>query len=104
MSDLIPGMYWGERHEKAPSFVKGRVSFHLERFLDWAKQQQPNERGYLNAQLLEKKDGSGLYFKLDTYQKPQGDRAPSGRSQGYADRKSVPYRAEAPLDDDLIPF
>jgi hypothetical protein len=126
MSDLIPGMYWNDPHENAPGFVKGRVSFHLQRFIEWAEKQQANEKGYLNAQLLVKKDGSGTYFKLDTYQKQQpaqgrqnvyvprpnsssdyadrnGDRAPSGRSQGYADRKSVPYRADDP-DDGLIPF
>jgi hypothetical protein len=96
-------MYWNDPHENAPGFVKGRVSFHLQRFIEWAEKQQANEKGYLNAKLLVKKDGSGTYFKLDTYQKPQGDRAPSGRSQGYADRKSVPYRAEEPLSDD-IPF
>jgi len=64
---LPKGIYWNAPHPQAPEFVKGRVSIKLADALPWLEAVK-NETGYINLQLLETKDKSKLYLKLDLFQ------------------------------------
>jgi hypothetical protein len=80
---------WSPR-EGAPDFVKGKISIHLETFIEWA-QKHLDEKGFIAFDLKEGRDG--IYASLNTWRK--GD---------------APVRAakqETPPDDDIlssIPF
>lgn len=69
MNDVIflEGLSIKPPHEKAPSWVKGKVSIKVNEFIEALKQHQ-NDKGWVNIDLKEAKSG-GLYFSLDTYKK-----------------------------------
>lgn len=49
-----------------------KLSFKVEQFIEFLKENQ-NDRGYVNIDILEKRDG-GKYAKLDEFvPKPQGE-------------------------------
>lgn len=64
----IEGLYVNAPREKAPAFVKGSISIQKDRFMKWLSGENPNEKGYINIDLLEKKDGSGWYAKINDFQ------------------------------------
>ena len=94
---LVSGMYYNAPSEKAPDWVLGRVSFNAMKFMAWLEAQTPNEKGYINTQILMSKKGEP-YVALDDYKKPEAQgRSDAGRE--YAERKN------APIDfDDDPPF
>ena len=67
-SILVDGLFFDRPREGAPAFVKGRVAINSN-IIEFYKK-HANEAGYINADLLESKDGKKLYFKLDTW-KPE---------------------------------
>ena len=67
--EFASGVYF-DRHEKAPDFVAGRLSVNVSKFIEWIEQQERSEKGYVNMQVLRKRDGTGYYVALDTW-KPQ---------------------------------
>lgn len=67
------GIYYNPPSDNAPDFVKGRISIKVTDALPWL-QANANATGYVNLQLLEKKDKSKLYLKLDSFQpKPKSE-------------------------------
>jgi len=62
---FIDGMMFKAPHENAPDFVKGKVSFKLKEFFEFAKIHQKD--GWLNADMKVSKGGK-TYFELDTYE------------------------------------
>lgn len=67
---FLPGFFFDRPREGAPAFVKGRMSIRVEDailFLDANK----NEKGYVNADLLQSKDGKKLYFAHNDYKPAQ---------------------------------
>ena len=67
MSDdiiFVDGLMYKPPHEKAPDFVKGKLSFKLKEFFEFAKQHQHD--GWLNAEMKVSKNGK-IYFQLDTW-------------------------------------
>jgi len=63
--EIKKGFICDKPRENAPSFVKGRISFHYETFIAFL-QANKNEKGWTNFDLLEGKDGS-YYIKLNDY-------------------------------------
>ncbi len=88
MSEKIfaEGLYF-DRRDNAPDFVAGRVSIAVDRFTSWLIDQERSEKGYVNIQILRKRDGSGYYAALDDW-KPSPDRA--GGSQRRAEAHGDP--------------
>jgi len=48
------GLFAKAKNEKAPAFVKGRLSFYVEDFITFLNEHK-NEQGYVNLDLLENK-------------------------------------------------
>lgn len=61
------GMFWNDKHEKAPDFVNGSVSINVDKFVEWLKNQEKNEKGYVKIDLLTSREGDKKYFKLNTF-------------------------------------
>lgn len=85
MSDFAKGIYVNPPHEKAPDFVKGKISIKATDLCQWLRDNQDKlNNGYLNLEILEKKDGSGWYPKINDYKsdgqggQPSSQAAPSG--------------------------
>ena len=93
---LASGIYFNERNPKAPDWVLGRISVNAGKFIDWLNDQTPNERNYVNMQILMSKAGKP-YIVLDDYQKPQQSQPRSEAAQAYASRDSEPYSDEIPF-------
>lgn len=64
---FIDGLKFEKPNDKAPEFVKGKLSIHAERLTTFIAQHK-NENGYLNIDLCKSKKGD-LYLKLNTYKK-----------------------------------
>lgn len=72
-NSMPQGIYYNPPSDNAPDFVKGRISIKVTDALPWL-QANANATGYVNLQLLEKKDKSKLYLKLDSFQpKPKSE-------------------------------
>lgn len=55
--------------ENAPDFIKGKMSIKVSEAIEFLKEHQNND--WVNMDLLVSKDGSKLYFQLDTYKKEE---------------------------------
>ena len=66
MSDkkFIDGMFVENPNSKAPDFVKGKISINA-KFIEWYNANK-NDKGYVNIDLLESKDGK-LYAKHNDF-------------------------------------
>ncbi len=71
MSDkkLADGFFFDRPREGAPEFVKGRMSIQAEKAIGFITANK-NEKGYINLDLLQRKDGTKLYFSLNDW-KPE---------------------------------
>lgn len=73
------GLFWRRPHEKAPDFVRGKLSISVPKLQKFIKDHPEfqSERGYINFDLLKSKDGGTYYFTVDTYKpkeaEPKGD-------------------------------
>jgi hypothetical protein len=67
-------LFWRSRSDNQPDFVRGSLSVNVKDMIDFMQNpehaQYISEKGYMNFQLLRSKDGSKMYFTLDTYKKP----------------------------------
>ena len=61
------GFYFDKPRDGAPEFVKGRMSVKVEDAITFL-QTYRNTKGYINCDLLKKKDGSGFYFTLNKWE------------------------------------
>jgi hypothetical protein len=90
MSDKIvfaSGAYF-DRNDKAPDFVVGRLSVNVDKFVAWLAEQERSEKGYVNMQVLRKRDGSGYYVALDTW-KPTKQAQPE--TVPFDDSADIPF-------------
>ena len=71
---LVNGMYFNPRSEKAPDFVKGGISIHVERFAEWLNENSKiaNEKGYIKISLKISKAGNPCAI-VDTYEPKKQD-------------------------------
>ena len=63
--EFVEGMFLKEPREGAPTFVKGSISFKLDKFIPYLHS-KANAAGYVNVDLLESKEGK-LYVKLNDW-------------------------------------
>ena len=85
--DFAEGIYFNDKHERAPDFVLGSISLQPSRFIEWLRAQPVSEKGYVRLSVLRSKAGKP-YVVLDTWEPGKGE-------------------AEKPaenFDDDQIPF
>ncbi|MEI6529658.1 MAG: hypothetical protein WCN88_04695 [Candidatus Falkowbacteria bacterium] len=61
---FVDGLFVSRR-EQAPDFVKVNLSFHADKFYQYMLVTQ-NEKGYVNIDILESKEGK-LYAKLNDF-------------------------------------
>ena len=59
------GMRFELPGEKAPTWIKGKISINADKFIAFVEQYK-NERGWLNLDVKESKNGT-LYVELNTY-------------------------------------
>jgi len=83
---FIDGMFV-ERPSNCPDFVKGKISINS-KFVEWYNANK-NDKGYVNIDLLESKDGK-LYAKHNDW-KPHSD-------------KGIPVTNEQMPSEDDMPF
>lgn len=62
----MDGFFFERPREGAPAFVKGRLSIKVDKAVQFLQENQ-NEKGYVNADLLASKDNTKVYFKLNTF-------------------------------------
>lgn len=67
MAEYVKGIYFKAPAENAPSFIKSKVSFKVSDVIE-SLQANANEKGYVNADMKQKDDGT-YYLQLDTYQR-----------------------------------
>ena len=56
-----------KRNEKAPEFVICNISIKIDEFANFLEE-NTNEKGYVNLQVLKSKDKGTLYAVLDTFE------------------------------------
>lgn len=94
MADKIfaDGVFFKLPHDKAPKFVKGNISINVEKFGAFMTA-QVNERGWINLDIKESKNGS-IYVELNTYQSGQQKAQPAQTTQPkektFADKLAEP--------------
>lgn len=106
MSDnvFIDGLIVKAPHERAPEYVKAKLSIRREELIGWLQQQTGD---WINADIKVSQNGK-WYCAVDTW-KPEGS-AGSGGSRGGAPQRPARQSATQPVDafadDDLdgIPF
>lgn len=60
------GLWYNFPSEKAPKWVLGRLSIKKVDFMEWLKNQVPNEKGYINIDILNGKENKP-YCALNEY-------------------------------------
>lgn len=62
---FVKGLY-AKKHEKSPDFVICNLSYKVDEFIQFLKE-NTNEKGYVNLQVLKSKDKGTLYAVVDTF-------------------------------------
>lgn len=73
MIDFPKGIRWVTPHEKAPEFVKGKISIKVSEFVDYIQANQSND--WINFSVKKSKKDT-IYLELDTWKpkdKPTND-------------------------------
>lgn len=60
------GFFFERPRQGAPEFVKGRMSIKVEEAIEFLRE-SANEKGYVNLDLLQSRDGNKLYFTLNDW-------------------------------------
>lgn len=60
------GMIFKRPNENAPTFIKGKISFKVDEFIEFL--QEHDNKGWVNIDLLQSKENK-LYLKLDDWKK-----------------------------------
>lgn len=63
------GIRFERPKEGSPEFVKGRISIQVDMFVKWV-QENKNDKGWVNLDLLKSKEKGTLYLQLDNWKKP----------------------------------
>ena len=73
--EFVNGLFV-DRRENAPDFIKANLSFKVEAFIEYLKS-KANEKGYVNIDLKESKEGK-LYASLNDWKPRQQEEQPAG--------------------------
>ena len=98
--EFVNGLLIKPPHERAPEFVKCKLSFKREELIAWL---QSKDGDWINADVKVSQNGK-WYAAVDNW-KPNSDRQESQPARQQPQRHSAPQ--QAPLDDfadDDIPF
>ena len=60
------GIYFNQPRENAPEFVKGSISIKKADLLIWLNAEAPNDKGYINLDVLEGREGTP-YLTVNEY-------------------------------------
>lgn len=63
---FVDGLRFERPREGAPEFVKGRIGIKVADLMAWLQKHGAGQE-WLNADLLQSKDGQKLYFQLNTW-------------------------------------
>ena len=99
--NFATGLRFNTPSEKAPSWIKGQISIKLEDFMVWA-QENVDERGWLNVDVKESKNGS-LYCELNTYRRDKTGQNRTSVKTGQIETP-VPQQVEEPEVEEELPF
>lgn len=91
------GIFFNRPHEKAPDFVKGKISVDCKKFYAFMKE-HVNPAGYVNLDLKVSKGGK-LYLELDSWTKTVDTAKEESIQIGEATKKQVEE-----ISADSIPF
>ena len=81
------GMFIKPPHEKAPDFVKGKVSVKVAEFVEWA---QGQNKEWLNFD-IKVSQGGKLYMEVDTWEPSGAKPATGGNSETKPFNDDVPW-------------
>lgn len=99
---FVDGLIVKEPHERAPDFVKARLSIKREEMIAWL---QGQEGDWINADLKVARSGK-WYAAVDNWKPENG--GGNGGARGGAPNRQRPANATAPVSDDgfedSIPF
>jgi hypothetical protein len=88
---LVDGVFFKNRHPNAPNFVVGKMSFKLDKFIEFAKQNQQD--GWFNIEILKSRDNK-VYAIVDDWKPAAGnDQKPV---------QEIQYITDSP--DEEVPF
>jgi hypothetical protein len=93
MKNYPTGIFYNEPHPNAPDFVLASISIRPDVFIEWLKEQETNEKGYVRLQAKRGNEGKP-YLDLDNYIKT--------RSEVVSDKKQDEANEEILARD--IPF
>lgn len=101
MADYITGFFCKKPSEKAPQFIKAKVSIKKTDFINWLHTQ---ETEWVNIDVLESQKGE-FYGKVDDW-KPntQGEQKDSTTSQNSPNKTTPQGGYEAITSEEQIPY
>ena len=79
-----------KRNEKAPDFVVCSLSIKAEEFNQFIEE-NVNEKGYVNLQILKRKEKGTLYAVLDTFE-PKASTASTATKKAVKTQNSDPFQ------------
>jgi hypothetical protein len=107
------GMMFNRKHENAPAFVLGSVSFKVDDFIAFLQKHRKAD-GWLNVDMLKPQDATKKpYFKLNTWEKPADASSPVTVASTQAVHRSAqpvaapitaPNYPEEDINPEDIPF
>ena len=94
------GLYFNLPSENAPDFVLGKISIKADIFLEWLSAEQPNEKGYVNLDVLRSREGRP-YCAVDDFKKSV-QQPPTSQKPAVQE----PEQPEPVIGDDggVVPF
>jgi hypothetical protein len=102
-TELIKGLFVKKPHEKAPQFIKCKLSFKRDELIGWL---QAQEDQWVNIDVKESRDGD-FYAQIDTW-KPDGNKPathPTLGSDGKVqDNEPTIEYPEDEINPDDVPF
>ncbi len=55
MKNYPKGIYYNEPRANAPEFIIGKLSIHKDNLIEWLEEEETNEKGYINFDILQGK-------------------------------------------------
>ena len=83
----LNGLWVEKPHEKAPDFVKAKMSINVEKMLETLKS---SKEKYINLQLKESKDGR-LYAEIDEWKPDKNEKKPEPITEEDSDLPDLPF-------------
>ena len=94
MSDIefAAGIYWNDKHEKAPDFVIGSISVQPDKFIEWLERQETSDKGYVRLQVKYAKSGKA-YVALDNWKPQEKQEKPRAaqKADDFDDSSDIPF-------------